>query len=391
MRILIVGAGMYVTGRDETGPGVILSSLGETSREIPISEVVVCARHAENRSVVAEATRRINRVLGSHLQVSYRAVTGNPAETVQDLWKEGPFDGAVVCVPDHLHFPYLEALLEQKAHCLSVKPLTPTLAEAKILVEIQEKNNVYGAVEFHKRLDETNRYLKRALFEGEIGSILYFNVQYSQKIEIPAQIFRKWAAHTNIFQYLGVHYVDLIYYFTGFVPVKAMAVGDFGVLRKMGIETPDAVHAVILWQDPSGKENGFSSHFSTNWVDPSRTSAMSDQRIWVVGTEGRLECDQKNRGLEQVSNESGIRAVNPYFAEYLPDSYGRTAFSGYGYKSINRFIRDVANLMDGKIVPEQLEGHRPSFREALVSTAVIDAVNRSLNNNFQWRDVDVLF
>ena len=391
MRILVIGAGMYVTGRDGTGPGVILSSLAETSKTIPIEEVVVCARQKENALVVEEATHRINLLLGSALKVSYRSIEGNPAEATGRLWKGKPFDCAILCIPDHLHFSYAKTLLAYKAHCLVVKPLAPTLAEAKELVRIQVENRVYGAVEFHKRLDETNLYMKRVLSNREIGKMLYFNVQYSQRIGIPSRVFRKWAERTNIFQYLGVHYVDLIYFFTGFLPVRAMAIGTFGVLREMGIETPDAVHAVIVWKDPSGAENEFVSHFSTSWVDPECTSAMSDQRIWAVGTKGRLECDQKNRGLEMVSEQAGTHTINPYFAEYLPASEGNMIFSGYGHRSINRFILDVQDIRNGKISCEKLEKSRPSFREALVSTAVVEAVNRSLENHFSWRDVDVAF
>lgn len=388
MRILVIGAGMYVTGRDETGPGVILSSLAETSKTLPIEEVVVSARRKENRFVVEKEVRRINHQLATALKISYSAVKGSPDQAVEELWTNGPFDCAIVCVPDHLHYGYASALLMRKTHCLVVKPLAPSLAEAKDLVRLQNRNKVHGVVEFHKRLDETNLHIKKTLLEKTMGKVLYFNVQYSQRIGIPSSVFRNWADQTNIFQYLGVHYVDLIYFLTGFIPVKAMAVGTFGILRDMGIHTPDAVHAVIRWKDPVKKKEEFVSHFSTSWVDPENTSALSDQRIWVVGTKGRLACDQKNRGLELVSKETGIQTVNPYFAEYLPAQDGTTAFSGYGHRSIDRFVADVQNIMAGKTSPDKLEESRPSFRQAVVSTAVVDAVNQSLENNFSWRNVD---
>lgn len=389
MRIIIIGAGMYVTGRGETGPGVILSSLAETSKEIPIQEVVVCARKEENRQVVKNTASRINPLLGSNLTVSYRTVGENPGEAIKGLFHEDSFDCAIVCVPDHLHHAYTCALLAEKAHCLVVKPLTSSLETAKDLVRLQKENRVHGAVEFHKRLDETNLYIKKALSEKRIGRVLYVNVQYSQRIEIPSSVFQNWADRTNIFQYLGVHYVDLIYFLTGYLPAKAMAVGTFGVLKKMGIDTPDAIHAVIRWKDPSGEGNEFVSNFSTNWIDPNNTTALSDQRIWLIGTGGRMECDQKDRGLEIVSQKKGIETINPYFAEYLPAPNGTMAFSGYGYKSIKQFVVDVQDIMWGKISSDKLEENRPSFTQALVSTAVVETVNRSLEKNSSWENVDV--
>ena len=92
-----------------------------------------------------------------------------------------------------------------------------------------------------------------------------------------------------------------------------------------------------------------------------------------------------------VTEDGGIQTVNPFFAEYLPASEGKKAFSGYGHRSVDRFIRDVRELMTERVTLEQLENNRPCFREALVSTAVVDAVNQSLEDNFSWRDVDVSF
>ena len=71
MRIVVVGAGMYVTGREGTGTGTVLSSLAEYSKHAPLEEVVVVARNAENGRHVDEAMRRINGLLGTRLQVRY--------------------------------------------------------------------------------------------------------------------------------------------------------------------------------------------------------------------------------------------------------------------------------------------------------------------------------
>jgi len=49
---------------------------------------------------------------------------------------ENRYDAAIVSVPDHRHFDYTGVLLRQGIHCLVVKPLTPTLAEALELERI---------------------------------------------------------------------------------------------------------------------------------------------------------------------------------------------------------------------------------------------------------------
>lgn len=387
MRILVVGAGMYVTGREGSGTGTVLSSLAETSKRTDIEEVVVIARNPENEATVSDAVTRINNTIGSTLEVKYKCISGDPEIDIPTICKESKYDCAIVAIPDHLHFAYTYELLKCRIHCLVVKPLTPTLAEARELVQIQTEHGLYGAVEFHKRFDETNLYIKRALSEKRLGKVLYITVDYSQRITIPSSIFKGWSDKTNIFQYLGVHYVDLIYFLTGFTPVRVMAIGTYGILKEKGIGTFDSVHATIIWKNPLDETDWFVSQFSTNWIDPVCTSALSDQKYKVIGTKGRIECDQKNRGVELVHEELGIQQINPYFSDYLPNENGELQFGGYGHKSIDLFVRDVKEIKQNKATPDNLEKYRPTFRQSLVSTAVIEAVNQSLEDKFSWKEV----
>ena len=391
MRILIIGAGMYVSGRNETGSGTLLSALAQISKSRSIASVTIVATKASNADEISKATQRINNIVGSNLAVYYQVIRGSIPEAIDLLCAAQSFDCAIVCVPDHLHFEYSRALITHQIPCLVVKPLVPTLKEGVELEKLSSSLNVYAAVEFHKRWDITNLWIKKILHEKRLGKILYFTVDYSQKLSIPSSTFSSWASKTNIFQYLGVHYVDLIWFLTGFRPIRTVAIGTVGRLKAMGIDTWDSIHASIVWENPADKGDWFVSQFSTNWVDPECTSALSDQKYKVIGTLGRVECDQKNRGLEFVTEESGIQQINPYFSEYIADVDGKNNFSGYGHESISRFVDDVHAIKIGKTTPVYLSKNRPSIKDALVSTAVVDAVNRSLKNNFSWEAVDEIF
>jgi len=267
-----------------------------------------------------------------------------------------------------------------------VKPLTPTIVEAKELISIAEKNNLFACVEFHKRYDETNLWIKKAISENKIGKLNYFTVDYSQRIDIPLKTFKGWSDKSNIFQYLGVHYVDLIYFLTKYKPIRIAAYETEGILKQKGINSYDSVHALIEWQGVGG---AFISSFNTNWIDPNCSSALSDQKYKVIGTEGRIECDQKNRGVELVTEGTGIQQINPYFSDYLPDENGVLKFGGYGHTSIRIFLEDVVNLKSGKVSLEYLTGHRPSFVESLTSVAVVEAANKSMSNNSAWTEIEI--
>jgi predicted dehydrogenase len=271
-----------------------------------------------------------------------------------------------------------------------VKPLTPTLQEARELVRLSRTLGVYGAVEFHKRFDETNLYARKAVDAKMLGQLLYITVDYSQRISIPTVVFRDWARTTNIFQYLAVHYVDLIHFLTGYLPTRVMAVGTRGTLKEQGITEFDSVHATLLWTSPDRSQTLLSVH-ATNWIDSNRSSAMSDQKYKIIGTKGRLELDQKNRGVELVTDEVGVQQINPYFSEFLPDPDRGMSFSGYGHRSIERFLLDVQDLRAGKVSTQALESARPSFHSSLPSVAVTEAVNASLANDSAWETIGEIF
>ena len=159
MRILIIGAGMYVSGRNETGSGTLLSALAQISKSRSIASVTIVATKASNADEISKATQRINNIVGSNLAVYYQVIRGSIPEAIDLLCAAQSFDCAIVCVPDHLHFEYSRALITHQIPCLVVKPLVPTLKEGVELEKLSSSLNVYAAVEFHKRWDITNLYM----------------------------------------------------------------------------------------------------------------------------------------------------------------------------------------------------------------------------------------
>ena len=386
MRILVVGSGMYVTGRKGTGNGTILASLIQLAKQQKLLEIVIVSKSATSAAHVQEATANITARLGCKANVRFVAIADELSDLAL-LVKAESFDAAIVSVPDHLHYTYVNFCISAKIPTLVVKPLTPTYEEAKSLIDLSESTKVYGAVEFHKRWDESNLYAKRVIQEGKIGALNYIQVDYSQKIKIPTEIFKGWSDQTNILQYLGIHYIDLIYFLTGFTPIRVSAYGTKKTLMAKGIDTYDSIHAFIEWQNPNDTKDKFISIINANWIDANSGAAMSDQKIKFIGTEGRLECDQKDRGIELVNEHGGVQLINPYFSEYLPGDDGHEILNGYGFKSIERFVLDVIDLQNNAVSFEHLIANRPSFRSASISTLVSDFANQSLAQNAAWVDI----
>ena len=162
-----------------------------------------------------------------------------------------------------------------------------------------------------------------------------------------------------------------------------MAIGQKNYLAAQGVDTYDAIQCLAEWERPGGGR--FTSAILTNWIDPEGTSAMSDQKIKVIGTMGRYEADQKRRGICLITDEAGIEEPNPDFSTcYGVAGNGPVSFRGYGIDSILQFLQDVRQIGDGSMAAGDLEGSRPTFRDALVPTLALEAANRSLALDGAW-------
>lgn len=387
INILVIGTGKYVCGRGTESFGTIMPAICEWKKNDQLGEVYVIGTCPEGTKAAKTKILQLQKEMGVNIEIKYFPQGNkNDKRSYRGAVRKIPKPAcAIVVVPDNLHREIAGVTIEEGLHTLVVKPLASTLKEVRELIEIQKRNKVYCAVEFHKRFDFANLKLKDVIKKGKIGEPLYFLVEYSQRKSIPAKHFIKWVKNTNIFQYLGVHYVDIIYFATGAKPKKAMAIGQKNWLVSKGIDTYDSIQAIIEWQSVRGK--CFTSCILTNWIDPEKNSAMSDQKIKVIGTKGRFESDQKRRGITIVTDEEGIEEPNPYFCSaYGP--YGEVSYRGYGIDSICQFLNDVAQIENGKISMKDLEDKRSTFKQSIAPTAVLEAVNESLKKGSQWVNIE---
>jgi predicted dehydrogenase len=386
--VLIIGAGMHVSGRGTVTCGTVLPAVLQAHRDGLVGRMTVAATSADSIAAFNDKLATLNHRLATSAHFHGFPVRGKSP----DAWREalatlGPRSCVIIVVPDDLHAPIATEALRKRFPVLVEKPLTPTLAEAQALVALAEEMGVYGAVDFHKRWDLMNLKLKETVEDGRLGTLLYSLVEYSQRRVIPEAVFRAWAEKANPFQYLCVHFVDILAFALCAAPRRAMATGQQSRLKAQGLKTYDAVQASIEWALP-GANVPFVSAFAANWIDPNTTSALSYQSLKVIGTEGRFESDQRDRGLELITEAGGIETLNPYFTQSYPVGDGtRREYRGYGIDSVRTFLEDVRDLYDNRVTPADLEPVRPTLRQALASTAVVDAVNQSLAAGGAWTPI----
>ena len=116
---------------------------------------------------------------------------------------------------------------------------------------------------------------------------------------------------------------------------------------------------------------------------------MSDQKFNMVGTNGRVELDQKNRGVRTITEDDLIEDINPDFCRMYGNKVGSISWRGYGIDSIVTFFQDVINLNYKITTKNKLVKTRPSFEESRYSTAVLEAANYSLKNGSVWKKISL--
>jgi predicted dehydrogenase len=370
INILILGSGLYFCGRGANNDGTILPSIMSDDLSEKINS---CTIFGFSEKGLKSSKNKIFTILKKHpnnkIKFFFQKIS-----LINKMLRKNYFDCGIVSLPDHMHYSYIDLLLKNNVHVMTVKPFVLSLAEGLYLADIAKKKNIINTVDFHKRFDIANLYIKKTIFKKKLGNLLYSTVEYSQPINIPTEKFKKWSKYTNIFNYLGVHYVDMIYFLTGFEPVSVYASGSKDILKKKyGIDTYDYIQAIINWRKNDG--SFFSSSINVNWIDPLKSNSVSDQRINFFGDEGKIKSDQTYRGISLHLNNEFINP-NPYFSEEFYNADGQSYHDGYGIKSFKLFLKEVF-YKKNKIVYKKNED-QANFKTSLISVAVSEAVNQSL-------------
>lgn len=192
VNVIVIGAGMYVYGRGTEGYGTILPALFQAKKNGLVGSISIVGTKPKNKEYLNIKTHELNKKMGTNVKVEYFPQGQKPDKEAYKKLIDSTNENycAIVAIPDHLHFEVTKKLIENGIHTLVVKPLSPSISEAKKLIELQKQNAVYCAVEFHKRYDEANLKIREMINNGKIGDLLYWLVEYSQRNIIPKEHFK---------------------------------------------------------------------------------------------------------------------------------------------------------------------------------------------------------
>ena len=383
--VLVVGGGMITEE-------VILPTLLQEQKRGRLGEVSVASRRAAT----------IQRL---HRAFPHAAFRGYPNPKKVDAEESRPEEYkraiadlvapavVVVATPDHLHTPVVLAAIEAGHHCIVQKPLCLKVAEAHEIGLAAHAHGTYVYTDYHKRHDRAIRAVRHRFRQGDLGQMLHGHAWIEERREIPLKWFARWCEQSSSFEYIGVHYADAYYFITGLTPRRVAAWGQKKLLPTLGKDAFDAVQAVIEWEDRSVL------WIQTAWVCSEHQSALTNQGLQLLGTEGEYWADHKNRNVVFVTQAGGFEHYNPSFFKTYDDwsDPDQPDYVGYGYDSIVQGLSDIRDIVAAtrdmaaedalakrRQIVERLEPLRPLPKQALIGTAINEAVRLSIANGNQY-------
>jgi len=369
--IVLVGTGAFVT-RDAWGPGVLARSLAQWCGDQPEATwtLTVVHRTAAGRERFEQEWKAIEAELPAlptlrFLSTDDEALSRRVAEA----------RALFVCVPDDAHAAYVELGIAAGTATWIVKPLTGEGRASAALVEAARVADVPVWVDYHKRFDVSNRALRDALDREELGAPRLVSVRYSQPRDLPLDGFA-WAADTDVFTYIGCHYVDQLFYVMPGLEIDHVeAHGLRGPVHEQ--HGGQAFDTVLARLDGRWRGRTLSAQFEVGWSNPTGSPTKSLQIVEVACDRGRYFLDQARRGSERWS-DAGVNVPNPWFFSRIHDPLTNSPrYQGYGYDSVRHFL-DYTGASAETQTAMRANASLPWIEEAARVDAVLDRVREAL-------------
>ena len=389
--VLCIGTGEYTTGygvnsaKTDKGSGVVMLTLFDLRRR-----GVVGALHLAGVSggklpaIRAHMAARIGAAYpGSQFDLTcstYPADGASDPLAYRAALAALPKGSAVVIfTPDDTHFSIAMESLGAGMHVLLTKPLVMTLEEHRALCAAARGAGVLCCGEFHKRWDPLYADARERL--RRLGDLSFFTAYMSQP-KIQLETFAAWAGKSSdISFYLNSHHVDVCEWVMAGRgrPLTVTAAAATGVAEaRLGRPCEDAISLTVVWENLPSRTRGVAT-FVASWVAPPG-DVHSQQRFFAMMHGGEVTCDQAHRGFSTATEAAGYASPNPLYMRYTPDAGGCFAGQlGYGYRSIEDFVRAAGECSGGGATPEQFEATLATAMGTLQGTAILQAGRKSLD------------
>jgi D-galacturonate reductase len=293
-----------------------------------------------------------------------------------------PRQVVVVAVPDQLHYDTIMTALRHDQHVLAVKPLVLKAAQAlEIEKEARERGLLVG-VEYHKRFDDRSQMARQRYRAGLFGEFKLGTACLLEKWYYRHSNFQNWCTveNSDAFTYVGCHYVDLVHFITGLMPVR---VSVYGIRDKYpnGNEGFLWTDARVIWNNGAclNVQNalGFPDEApGTNTQGLTMYCAGADAGAWLAHSD-------QYRGLQYCYTRRPGGPGATVYAEPSPDYFQYVDLGGpglvpvgYGYRSVEFIVKSAIRVeTEARTMEERRELLRRFDEAGIMATPANSSFN----------------
>jgi predicted dehydrogenase len=339
------------------------------------------------------------------------------AESATD-WREviarDDIDVVDIVTPGDSHAEIAIAALEAGKHVLCEKPLANTVAEAEAMAAAAERaaaRGVRAMVGFTYRRVPAVTFLRNLIAEGAVGTISHVRASYRQDWLVDPEMPLAWRlqkehAGSGALGDIGAHAIDLAQFVTGLNLEKVSGVIDTIVKERPLLGGGAGLSGTGLSGTGLSGDAGtgygqvsvddiaiFTGRFETGALASFEASRFATGRknalaIEVSGDRGALAFDLEDLNSVQFydrtapADRQGFRKIlvteseHPYVAAWWPAGHMLGYEHGFSHQ-----VRDLVEGIIGGTDPHS------SFADGLRVQRVLDAVERSSDNDSAWTGV----
>ena len=309
-----------------------------------------------------------------------------------------------ICTPGDTHAEIALAALAAGKHVLCEKPLANSVAEAEAMTaaaDAAQQRGVLSSVGFNYRRTPALAHARRLVEDGAVGTIRHIRAQYLQDWIVDPEFPLVWRlqkdkAGSGALGDIGAHIIDLSQFLTGqrltevaghltrFVDRRPLPAASSGLKASGAAETGTVTvdDAAVFFGRTDG--GALATYEATRFA----TGRKNGMRIEINGSAGSIAFDFEAMNELHVYDatvpaaDAGFRRIyvtepdHPYTGAWWPPGHGL----GYEHTFVHEiadFVRDVASGTPPT----------PSFADGLQVQRVLDAVERSSDDNAVWTKV----
>ena len=274
----------------------------------------------------------------------------------KDMLDKENLDAVYVATPDWYHRDPVIDSLEAGCHVIVEKPMTTKQEEAEEILKVVDKTGKKFQINFNHRWLSAYHKIKAMIDDGDLGEPVIGYARKNNPILVPTSMLASWAKDSSPAWFMSSHDIDLMVWWFDAIPVEVYARGIKRVLKSKGMDTYDGIQSLVTF------DGGQFATFEAAWIYPNTSPYMPDSYMEVIGTKGTTQIDRQAEAIDAILDEK-FTCPRTFLNYKVFDQW-----VGAMPSSIRSFVHACRTGAD-TIVNE---------REGLKSTAILDAIHRSL-------------